>query len=190
VVIQRAVVRGTIANLVQTRNMFTAQLDISQADDAIELWEVYLGTVLQPVVGVLQNTVTFSGFELFELSPSGWGTIADVPLTYTGAVTTSEQMPNQVACVWIAKTLGRRVVGRKFWSGLSELFSVVNAMTNDGVLAFAAGFAAYIAPWTSLGGSIFNPGVTNKNDEFFPFVGGFVSSFLGSQRRRKPGVGM
>lgn len=188
--VQRAILRGTIANLVQTRNMFTAQLTVTGGDDAPSLWDVYLGTILQPLQSVMQNTVTFTSREIQEYVGGTWATIDDAAINYAGTNTANDQMPNATAFVWIAKTLAKRVVGRKFWSGIAETWCGGNTVVGGAVASIAQAFAAYIAPWTSLSGSTFAPGVVDKAGAFHGFTGGFVSTFLGSMRRRKPGVGM
>jgi hypothetical protein len=56
--------------------------------------------------------------------------------------------------------------------------------------SFAAGLLAYLTPFTGIGGGVITPGILDKNNAFRPFVGGYLSSFVGSVRRRKPGNGM
>lgn len=189
-VVQRAIVRGTILNLVQTRNMFTAQLTVTGGDTADMLWDTYLSSVISPLTPYLMNTVSFTSREIQELNQGIWQTVFDDPISYVGQSSTQDQLPNAVAFVFIAKTLVQRVVGRKFFSGLSEQWSNGNQVVGAAIAALASSLAAYLGPWTSLGGSTFAPGVVDRSGVFQAFTGGFVSTFLGSQRRRKPGVGM
>lgn len=188
--IQRAIVRGNLADLVQMRNMFTASVVATGGDTADMLWDTYIGSILSPLVPLFPPGVSFTSREIQELNQGVWQTIFDDPISYVGTKLNFNQMPNAVAFVFIAKTIVQRVVGRKFFSGLTEDSVNENVISVGSVAAIAQSFAAYIGPWTTIAGSTFSPGVVDKSGVFHPFVGGFVSSFIGSMRRRKPGVGM
>lgn len=188
--VQRAIVRGMIANLVNTRNMLTAQITLVGGDTDDMLWDIYIQGILNPILPLLATVVTFNSREIQELNQGIWQTVHDDAISYTGSAANFDPLPNAVAFVYIAKTLVQRVVGRKFWSGIAESAATGNTVTVGALAAMVSSFAAYIAPWTSLAGSTFQPGVVDRSGVFQAFTGGFVSSFLGSQRRRKPGVGM
>lgn len=188
--IQRAIIRGQIANLVETRNMLTAEVSLQGGDLPSTVWDVYIGTILTPLTEVLQDTATFNSREIQEWTNGAWSTIDDDAISYQGANTVDGQVANQMAGVMIGKTTSKRVVGRKFWSGLAETAITGNVIDALPLAEFVDAFTAWITPWQSLSGSVFTPGVLDKDGNFAPFVGGFVSSFLGTCRRRKPGIGM
>jgi hypothetical protein len=187
--IQRAVVHGMISGLVQTRNMFTAELGTGGVDSDELLWSTYLTTVYDPLMSIISDQWESQLFEIQEYSSGHWPTVAEVSFVESGEVT-GEQIANAVAFVLIGKASGLRHVGRKFFSPLGELTAVGNALVSTQAAHAASALLAYIDPWTGLGGRTFTPGVVDKNGSFHSFVGGFVSSLLGSMRRRKPGVGI
>jgi hypothetical protein len=133
--------------------------------------------------------VVFTSYELQALSGSQWLTFAEPAVTWAGTLT-GKQAPNQVALVLIGKAVGLFHLGRKFFSGISENTLEGNVLDPANMAKAVSTLAAYITPFTGIGGGTITPGVLDKDLVFHPFVGGFVSSFLGTMRRRRPGYGV
>lgn len=187
--IERAIMYGKIAGLVETRNMFHAEITPIAGDDIHDLWYAYL----EPIYSHLQN-----------LTAPAWTTyqyelqtrIGDEYVTYyTGAFSLSgtaqgDLIPNIVSMVLLGVAPGIRKVGRKFFSGLAESAVNGNSLAVSAATDAAAMLLAYITPATSILGSQLVPGIVNSVGTFSAFTSGAVSSLLGSMKRRKPGRGI
>lgn len=187
--IQRAVVHGTIGGLVQTRNMFSASMGTTGVDTDASLWTTYLTSIYDPLMAIVSNVWESQLYEIQEYSNGHWPTVATVSFVETGEVT-GEQIANAVAFVIIAKASGLRHVGRKFFGPLGESTALGNGLVSTQAAHAASCLLAYLTPVTGVGSRVLTPGVVDSSGSFHPFVGGFVSSLLGSMRRRKPGIGI
>jgi hypothetical protein len=187
--IQRAVMEGLLAGVVQTRNIFTADVVPSGGDTSHVLWQAYLSSIITPISGIITSVWAITAIELQLAAAGHWEPFERyVPSwTITGA---GDYLPNLVAFVLLGKASGLRHVGRKFFSGVIESAATANSLTTAALAAAASGLAAYITPFTGIGGGVITPGVTDSAGTFRPFIGGTVSSLLGSMRRRKPGLGI
>jgi hypothetical protein len=186
---QRAVLKGTLGGTVQVRNMFTANVVEAGGDDAETLWTAYLTSVIDPICDMCVSLLQYTNYDIQERVGTQWETIQEVDFPFTGA-TTGDQLPNAVALVLLGKATGIKHVGRKFFSGISEPSSTINALATGAVATAALALLGYITPFTGIGGGLIEPGVIDQGGAFHPFVGGVVSSLLGSMRRRKPGIGI
>src|SRR5512135_797566 len=186
---ERAVVYGSLYSVVQIRHMFTCDVLPSGGDTQQVLWSAYILSVLNPVVGLLTTGTHFYSYELQSYSAGHWVPYDTVNISKTG-VDSSDPLPNAVATVLLGKASGLRHVGRKFLGGLAENNVTGNTLTAAALIVAATTLAAYITPFTGIGGGTITPGVIDNAGTFHPFVGGVVSSLLGSMRRRKPGVGI
>jgi hypothetical protein len=186
--VHRAVLYGSFASVVQIRNVFTADLTGSGSTPT-ELWGLYMDELLSTMPLVASNVVSFYQYELSLFNAGHYvpydSITIDEPGTYEG-----ESLPGQSAIVLIAKAAGLRQIGRKFLVGVPEELQVSGALVAGVAATMASILAAYITPVSGSGDSLLTPGIMDKTDTFRPFVGGFVSSFLGTMRRRKPGVGI
>lgn len=187
--IERAIMKGTVLDLVQTRTMFTALLaDGVDVTDA-PAWPVYVHGIFTPILTAISSAWTTSTLELQYRSGSSWVTYDEVAFTL-GASNSGDVSPNYVAVVLIGKALGLRKMGRKFFTGIPKSLLSGNALGGAFLAGFASSLLAYISPQTGVGMSDLTPGIVDVAGTFHPFVGGFVSSFLGTMRRRKPGLGI
>ncbi len=187
--IQRAVVSGSLLNLVSTRNMFTAEVTPVGGDTSEILWAAYLASVFDPLRGLWANTVHTDSYVIQDWQPPDWITTYETTFSKVGSVS-SDALPNAVALVILGKALGKRVFGKKFFSGINEGAVASNTLIAEAVTIAVQVLAAYITPFTGIGGGTLTPGILTKTGVFKPFVGGILSAFVGSQRRRKPGVGI
>lgn len=187
--IQRAVVSGTMLDQVVTRSMFTCDVVESGGDTAELLWDAYLASMYDEWMNLVPEITQTTGYELQEYDAGQWVPFYSVPWPNGGTLSGSS-IVNAVSLVLIGKAAGLRHMGRKFISGLAGLVLDGNSLGEDYLSTAAAALVAYITPFTGIGGGTITPGVVDKLGVFHPFVGGLVSSILGSMRRRKPGIGM
>lgn len=187
--IEKAVVHGEILNAVQVRNIYTCEVVEIGGDTSPILWDAYLQCIYDIFQDMVPSAVTFSEVERFRLVSGQFNLIGVDTLNFAPTGILAQEV-NSVAMVLIGKALGVRRMGRKFFSGLS-LGTVLGNSLTGGALALAVSMlAAYVTPFTGIGGGTITPGILDKTLTFRPFVGGIVSTFLGSMRRRKPGVGI
>jgi hypothetical protein len=187
--IQRAVAIGTIGSTVQIRNVFHADVIPGLADPAIDLWYTYLNYLYGFVAQCLCGVVQYTSFETYVPVAGDWILEDQHVLAISGAEGT-DYLPNAVALVIEGIASGSRHIGKKFFSGVAEGFTSGNVLTGAAVGYIASALLGYISPCYGLSSGSLTPGVVDKNFQFHPFVGGVVASLLGSQRRRKPGVGI
>lgn len=187
--IERAVVHGDISGVVQIENIFTCDVEPSGGDTSQVLWAAYLEGLYTEVKSVISENVHFPTYDLYNLVSGHWVLFDTIDFDVTGEVT-GEQLLNAAAAVLIGKATGLRHVGRKFFGALAEGNVSGNVFTGTALPYLAGALLNYITEFTGIGGGVITPGVTDASFTFHPFVGGVVSSLLGTMRRRKPGVGI
>lgn len=187
--LERAVLYGKIASLVETRGMFTCDVVPAGGDTQQLLWGAYMSSMITAMSNISSTVWSAYSYELQGYSAGHWVPYDLLTVSSSGG-SSGDQMPNAVAVVLLGKALGLRHVGRKFVSPISEALSVGNSLSSGGITLAAACLLAYITPFTGIGGGTITPGVADSTGTFHPFVGGIVSSILGSIRRRKPGRGI
>jgi hypothetical protein len=186
---QRAVVSGTISSLVQVRHMFTCDVITSGGDTPQVLWAAYLDSVYNPIRSALSANFLTYQYQLEAYSAGHWVPF-DVQAYSKQGAGGSNQLPNVVSIVLLGKAAGLRHVGRKFFGAVEDSYTNINTLTSAGLAIAASTLLAYITPFTGIGGGTITPGVVDGAGTFHPFVGGVVSTLLGSMRRRKPGIGI
>lgn len=187
--VQRGVAKGSIGTIVQIRNVFTCDMVESIANDYTQLWTYYLTDVLDPICQCLAGVILYTDFEFYVPSGDDWILTGAGPLA-SGGQEGGDYLPNAVAIVLEGIAAGSRHIGRKFFSGVAEGFTSGNVLTGAAVGYAATALYHYVTPYSPFGGGSYTPGTYDKNHVFHPFVSGIVASLLGSQRRRKPGVGI
>jgi hypothetical protein len=187
--VERAILKAQIADVVEMRNMFTCNVVESGGDDSAVLWLAYMSSILDTVPLVAHETVHFYEYEVQEYSAGDWVPKDAVTIDETGNGT-GDALPNQSAIVFIAKAAGLHGLGRKFFGTVPESLQVGGLLIAGAATLIANILEAYITPFTGIGGGTITPGVLDKTGTFRPFVSGFVSSLLGTMRRRKPGIGI
>lgn len=99
-------------------------------------------------------------------------------------------LPRQSAGVVIAKTSVKRCVGRKFIPGITEIHQD-GGVVSEAALGMLRSFGADWIFGQPAADIPLEAGVYNAaSDTVVPFVGYHADVFMGSQRRRKQGVGI
>lgn len=188
-VIQKCVLKGTIASVVQIRNVFYAQVEISGPSLIPTIWGEYLDGIWFNIKPMFSIYLQYNSFEVYDLVDGEWIIDGEYEYATGGTDDTGDLMPNSVAVVLVGKVLGYRGFGRKFFSGLSESYTSGNDLATTLLENMVLAAAAYVAPLDGLNG-VLGPGIVDKQMAFHSFTTGLVSSLLGSMRRRKPGIGI
>ena len=101
-----------------------------------------------------------------------------------------DPFPNQVAGVVTAATNRPKSRGRKFVPGLMDASADGSDLVSSAVAALTAFAVDYITDVVAgFDGQFVSGVVRTAVEEFLPFVMAQVNSVVGTQRRRKPGVG-
>lgn len=159
---------------------------------AIELWcsDMYDEIVAQVRNNVAEQLCTI---DKIAFSAGEWIITENVgTFTPTWAPTgAGDALPNQVAAFVVGKTARPKTVGRKFLIPFIEQEQAAGYLVAGAVTAVVAWGDDYINdivlfPVTDG----FEPGVPRTGvDAWMPFTVGVVTNLVGSQRRRRPGVG-
>lgn len=187
--IEHAVLKGSIGGTVEIRNIFSAQVTEVGGDTSETLWWTYMTMFLTDICGLLHESVSFYGYDVYQLNAGSWELIDEVPVTFVGTVT-GQALLNAASLVLIGKAPGIRHMGRKFFGALGEEQVSGNAMIAGTAATAATCLLDYISPVNGLTGGFLSPGVVDSNGSHWAFVGGVVSNLLGTMRRRKPGIGI
>lgn len=103
---------------------------------------------------------------------------------------TDDPFPNQIAPVAVGNTFAPRSRGRKFLMGFVETAALAGDLVTAAVVDLVAAVAIYISEVTISTGNTLTPGVVDEDaNTFREFRDGIANTVVGTQRRRKPGVG-
>lgn len=123
-----------------------------------------------------------------DAAPWGVGIESVLDTEFEGTDITNEMLPLQMAPCIFMKTTKKHVIGRKYFGGYTEGYGAmgvpITAVKNrlgDLAAAIMADFAAGSTPWIT---EVWGPKFGFNN-----LVSAALSPYLGTQRRRKPGVG-
>jgi len=186
---ERMILKGSISSIVEIRNMFVCDVIPSGGDTSPVLWGAYESTLVSAILDITHSAVHFYEYEIQAYIAGSWVPQDVVSLDVDG-LQSGDLLPYQNAIVLIGKTAGLYGMGRKFLAGISEANTAAGILSGGQITNAAAVLAAWLLPFVGLGGGTITPGILDKTGTFRPFVGGFVSSLIGSMRRRKPGLGI
>lgn len=123
-----------------------------------------------------------------------WEKIADLgveTLTLFVPSDNTDPLPNQCSAVMTAATALPKTRGRKFFPAFGEDSQVGGILTSGVLTLMANALANYLADEEISTNNVLEPGVTRTGvDAFRPFTSGVVNDIMGTQRRRKQGVGI
>lgn len=103
----------------------------------------------------------------------------------------NDQLPNQIAAILTATTLIPKSRGRKFIPGFSDTVDTSGILSGAALTALAAAAADYIASLSVGAAETLKPCVASTTQgTALTFRASEAQSILGTQRRRKPGVGV
>lgn len=189
--IQRCTVKGLVAGVIQTRNVFYADLSGTGSDPSEDLWEDYLDSIYGEVIDMTSSAFVITSFILdyFDGMTSTWMYIGEYTYTFTGNAG-GDPYNSMISPVLIARTAISKVFGRKFLPPTGEQSVSGNNLVSGALVMMASALLGYITPFVGSGGVTFTPGVIDKGDQFRFFTSGSVAAVLGTMRRRKEGRGV
>lgn len=171
--------------------------DAQQTDpDVIDAVEAYCGGIYSPLEAHCKSTIVEDPIEIDEVDwdpgEGIWKVVRELGQgTWNfNPTSTDDLMPNQMAAVLRGNTTRPTSFGRKFLMGLVETAATGGDLTSSVLTSLATTLANYLADETVSGTSVLSPGVPRKGvNTFLPFSDGVINSIMGTQRRRKPGIG-
>lgn len=187
--IQRCILKGKISGVVETRNMFIAQVDVVPADTRFNVWKGYIDGIFSSIYSWIAPAWTAYSLEIQKFDLGEYETLEEGAYTLPGTAT-GDALANLVAAVLIGKAPGKRLMGRKFISPLAEIAVAGNSLVSAALADFADAALAYFDFYTTANGSSLGPGIIDKAHAYHAFNTGWVSSLLGTIRRRKPNIGI
>jgi hypothetical protein len=185
----KVVVKGRLLTTIETRNVFYWGMDStetvqSDADAVADTLDEALSTLLP----VLNEAWTCYGYDFYRLN-EGWFE----PFYAISKALQGEEVVDmtsfQTAVLATMKTSVKKMIGRKFFPGIDELFTGDGSIMGDAVTAFGAALVALMTPVDN-SNKRWYWGTTGKGSVFAPFTSATVGSILSTMRRRKPGYGI
>lgn len=185
---------GTLAQMVFH---FLSEFVANQSDSTVTASIVsYIEDILTDVATYIDNGVTTNPMETSEVEwdavNSKWEVTRVLPqdtITWPGTAA-GDILPNQIAPVLLASTYRPKTRGRKFIPAFAEAATQGSTLVAGALTALGNAVNDYIADETISANNDLIVGVpSNVTGEFHEFANGDVTDIVGSQRRRKPGVG-
>lgn len=180
---------GKFRGVDDVRNIFTIQAadQITPNNAAATAWVTALFTT-SGLMGALSNQVSYDRYILEIPNAEGhWIYQREVALSLVGGAS-SDYLPQQNAAVVVAITPSRRR-GKKFIPGIEEGNQTGGVLNSDFKTILQTFGATWIAGFDD--SSVHWSAGVCKSDgtDFLAFTGVRVDSLMGTQVRRKPGVG-
>lgn len=186
----KAVLKGRFTDGSETRNIFYATS--ADAQSGIPLaFQGYVARFLQTILYALSSTMHFYGVDVYAyVANEVWQLVTETLLDLTG-LASADSLPHQIAGVLIGATHNGRSKGKKFIPGLTENASDGGNINSQTLGYLASALAAWITDYTeTINGAVIHPVVHRKGKSDLDFAGGKTDNIVGSQRRRKQGVGL
>jgi hypothetical protein len=156
----------------------------------------YVEDIYDALANNIRNTVDLDTVEVdtvaWDPAEGKWLTEFTVGIGFPSVTftDTADLLPNQMAPVMLAYTGRPKSYGRKFIVGATESATVGSDLQSSILTNLATALAHYLADETVSGSNVLSPGVPRQAENtFLEFYNGVVNSIIGSQRRRKPGLG-
>lgn len=186
---------GTIAqNVYHFRATFDDDHSDSEVSTAVE---GYIEDIMGAVSTYLSDDFTINPSWLHKTvwDPVGtkWvtSTLVDIFTPSFTHTNTDDPFPNQIAPTMTANTYYPGHRGRKFLPGFVETSALASELVAAALTALGTALAHYLADETVSGTDYLLVGVPAASaNEFQAFSDGVANSIVGTQRRRKPGVGV
>ena len=186
----KAVLKSRYSDGNEARNVFYCTSTGAGTDllFAIQGWIAQFATSL---VSLLTPLITFYGVDIYQwIANEVWELISETGLNIPGDASYSEPLPHQIAPVLIGSTANGRSKAKKFIPGLVEDRCNNGLLTSFGLSTLATALEKWITDYTETNNVVVHPVVHRKGKTDLDFVGGKVDALVGTQRRRKQGVGI
>ena len=184
----KTVLRGHTAQGSQQLNVFYHKADDTDARIITTLgnWAEDMADLLTPA---MDEDAGFDGADIYKRVGSEWVYQSTDPMTKVGEIEATAAPP-QNALVIRGVTFTGKIRPMKFFGGLStEAFGDAGLLSST-LFALAADVMAFWVSFYGAGPSALSPGTWSKSIGLFvPLIGGVIDYIIGSQRRRKAGIG-
>ena len=155
----------------------------------------YVEAIYDTMDGEISQDCSLDDLTIHKYVPDpgvGWETgdyvgVANLTDNFTGVI---QMLPHAVAAVVTGFVSDVKVRSRKSFAGFAEDQQDDSLWVAGALTALANAAAAWIADWTWIGTEYFDPGVPLQDGSWLPLIATLVGAVAGSQRRRKPGVGI
>lgn len=195
----KAVVEFILANGTIIQNIyhfFTGFVTPQDDDDVVDAIVDYAEEVYASLLSDMSATMTSLPMTVHVVVWDGvegkWVTdrLVGIDTPIIVGTGTADLLPNQNSAVVIADTARPKSRGRKFFPPFEDT-SAVGSEWGAGVITnLALALTQYLMDQVVTPGNDLNPGVPRTGvNEYLPFQSGMVNSVVGSQRRRKLGLG-
>lgn len=183
----RVAVEGFINGTDMTRNVFTFSSEAGLPSDT-NLTAYFNSLWMTEMKDLVSNKWVTTRYIIEEPDVAGhWIYNHEVPWVIAG-VNTSDALPNQMAAVVVGVTASRRR-GKKFIYGICESDQVGGVLSSNAQYKLSL-FAGVYKAGITVGGVSALAGVCKPDGtNFLEFGNARVNTILGTQRRRKQGVG-
>lgn len=187
--VYRLSLKSRIGSTVEERNIFTYELGVGVVPDNTD-WTA-LATILANGAKIcLVNTLTFYGFTVHIWNDGlGKWQWSDEGVLNIAGTEAGEALPYQVAAVILAYTNFGKHIGKKFLGPISEADQSGGTLT-AGAIADLQAFADIWGAAQTVNGKVFTPKIMDALHNTQSIRKVVANSILGTQRRRKPGVGI
>lgn len=184
----KVVLKSRVPLVSEMRNIFYFQWTVGDTGVTDSLDAYFNRLLTSGFLGLITSQWTTYSYDVYQWDGNEWQPQATQPYTKVGTGS-GEYFPLQVAAVVLGKTGIKRTFSRKFWSGFTE------AQGNAGQLVAGAisTLVTFGANWISsitVGTSVLQPVLWTKNHTTANYTGAVVDGLTGTQRRRKPNVGI
>lgn len=185
---KRVVLAGKLAGIDDVRHVFTVS-DAASDNDIMTFYATWLPLAFNTsFLDCFSTRLRYDRFILETYQLGHWVYQQEVPISLVGT-RSEESLPNQVSAVVIGITQSRRR-GKKFFSGLVETQQADGLLTSASLTRFNDWAEAWVTPTHLVPGTTIITGVCKADSSNFVGFSTFrANQVLGTQRRRKPGVG-
>jgi len=183
---------GIAANVFQAR---MTQATPHNVDDLTVLVDAgaWMTAIMEPMEPHIVVDVDVMGCNVYKKVGPLWNLVGPAPVIFTSA-SINDPLPSGVAALVTAYTAISKVVGKKYFVGLSEAAQTAGLWVTGVLAAMLQSGIEWISPFLSSDtppGSAWNPGVWSlKQAGFVTFATALSTRDVPAyQRRRKAGVG-
>lgn len=164
-------------------------------EDALSAIETAVENFFGELTGAIKSTITLDDAIVHEWEYSvelGWHTgrlvgVKDLDVTF---VNTDEMLPHAAAAVMTAYTDDVKKRSRKSIAGFAEDTQEASEWAGGTIASLVLAALEWLANQVILGSDQLEPGLPGKDGDWWPFIAALVSGIVGSQRQRKPGIGI
>lgn len=188
----KVVLKGRFDDTSITNNVFYFTCPPQDSATVVEMIGYWMAEYLGWTLIVTSASFTYFAYDVFlwDTGDDDWYLVAEVGIGEGQGQADTSYNANQDAAVLIARTGDGTNPGKKFIPAIADGGMVNGVLTGDMLDDLANVLAWWITVFDA-GPDNLTPVIISKIGHIIhPIVGGVVDLIIGSQRRRKPGVGI